>query len=224
MRIKGICGLFVILLLFSPGRFAAAKYGDTIEWQGRVIAIMDERGQMIYQPVGDDGEIETQALQYLLGNDKEKTLMIPEGTSINLDQTLEPGNNTTLIATGVTIVQTKANTCLLSNQVDKGAYQSLKNVRILGGTWKNRLNSKAYCSMCFVQASNVTIENATILACTLGNGIRLAGCKNVNISACEIRAEKPKKATKAQEQAAVGIVPATPLPTQDVKSVLHADY
>lgn len=224
MKIKYLCILFVVLLLLCPEIKASAKYGDAVEWQGRTVAIMDEQGQMIYQPIGDNGELETQALQYLLGNDKKKTLMIPEGTVLNLNQTIEIGNNTTLITTGVTMIQTKANTCLLSNRVDREAYQSLKNVRIRGGIWKNRLSSKAYCSMCFIQASNITIENVTILACTLGNGIRLAGCKKVDISNCEIRAEKPKKKTKLQERAAVEIVPATPLLTRNVKSVMNEDY
>lgn len=224
MKIKYVCILFALLLFLCPGTKVSAKYGDAVEWQGRTVAILDEQGQMIYQPIGDNGELETGALQYLLENDKKKTLMIPEGTVLNLDQTIEIGNNTTLIATGVTMIQTKANTCLLSNRVDKEAYQSLKNVWIRGGIWKNKLNSKAYCSMCFVQASNVTIENVTIQTCTLGNGIRLAGCKNVNISNCEIRAEKPKRKTKAQEQAALEIVPATSFLTSDVGSVEDEDY
>lgn len=223
-KIQYMCVLFALLSFLCPGMKASAKYGDAVEWQGRTVAIMDEQGQMIYQPIGDNGELETQALQYLLGNDKKKTLMIPEGTVLNLNETLEIGNNTTLLVTGATMIQTKANTCLLSNEVDQEAYQSLKNVRIQGGIWKNKLNTKAYCSMCFIQASNVTIENATILSCTLGNGIRLAGCKNVNISACEIRAEKPGRKTKAQERASIEIVPATPLLTRDVRSVANEDY
>lgn len=223
MKIKHVFAVFVLFLFLVPGARASAKYGDIVEWQGRTVAIIDEQGQMIYQPVGDNGELETQALQYLLGNDKKKTLMIPEGTELNLNQTIELGNNTTLITMGVTIVQTKANTCLLSNQVEKEAYQSLKNVWIRGGTWKNRSSSKAYCSMCFVQASNITIEDVTILSSALGNGICLAGCKKVKISDCEIRAEKPKKTRKAQEQAAIEMLPATPLLAQSVKSVLNTD-
>ncbi len=206
--------VLAMVLFLCRGMEASAKYGDIVEWQGRTVAIMDEQGQMMYQPIGDNGELETQALQYLLGNDRKKTLMFPEGSTINLNRTLEIGSNTTLIATGVTVVQAKPNTCLLTNRVDQPNYHALENVLIRGGIWKNKVSSDEYYAMCFIQASNITMENATVQACDRGNGIRLMACRKVTLSACEIRAEKSKKKAKSPEQAAIEMLPATPLLTK----------
>lgn len=216
------------LLLLAAGSFLlqghmvlAAEYGDVVQWHDQTIAIYNEAEEMIYQPIGDNGVLETQALDYLLNNDQEKTVIIPEGTTIRLDHELTIGSNTTLNVTGVTIIQMKDGAGILINQAGDTNYQSLENVVIQGGLWKNKYNKKANNMFCFLQASNIQMEDMTILANLRGNGIRLIACQKVMISNCEVRAKKIKGIKNKSVSAAVEMDPATPLLTSGLKSVIN---
>lgn len=218
-----ICIVVFLLSLFLSGKtmVSAAEYGDTVQWHERTVAIYNEEGEMMYQPIGDDGELETQALNYLLGNDQEKTLMIPEGTVIKLNRELTIGSNTTLIATGVTMMQTKDGTGGLMNRATDVDYRSLENVVIQGGVWKNKHKKRACPMICFVQASNVQMEDMTIITNIQENGVRLIACRNVTLSRCEIRDSNVKNKKTSPVMAAVEIDPATSLLTSGLKSVIN---
>lgn len=216
---------FYLLLLMGfffclTGRKAsAADYGDVVQWKDQTIATYNEDEEMMYQPIGDDGTQETQALNYLLGNDREKTLMIPEGTTIRLKQSITIGSNTTLIAIGVTFVQTGEGEGLLSNRVTDPDYRSLENVVIQGGVWRSK-HKKKFCPLVvFMHASNIQAEDMTVVTAMPEIGVRLIACKNVTMTHCELRCKKNKKQKKKEDLAAIELDPAVSLLTDGIKSV-----
>lgn len=200
---------------------AAADYGDVVQWNDRTVATYNEDEEMMYRPVGDDGTQETQALNYLLANDREKTLMIPEGTTIKLKQGIRIGSNTTLIATGVTFVQNGEGAGILENQVTDADYRSLENVVIQGGVWKSRHKRKAYPLISLMQASNIQMEDMMVVTSMPETGVKLTACKNVTMTHCEIRCKKGGKDKKNMELAAIELNPAVPLLTEGLKSVIN---
>lgn len=213
--------LMLIGVLFClTGRMAsAAEYGDVVQWKDQTIATYNEDEEMMYLPIGDDGTQEAQALNYLLGNDREKTLMIPEGTTIRLKQSITIGSNTTLIAIGVTFVQTGEGEGLLSNRVTDPDYRSLENVVIQGGVWKSKHKEKFCPLLTFMHASNIQAEDMTVITAMPETGVRLIACKNVIMTHCEFRCKKNKKQKKKEDLAAIELDPAVPLLTDGVKSV-----
>ncbi|MBR1724536.1 MAG: hypothetical protein IJ723_05910, partial [Ruminococcus sp.] len=54
------------------------------------------------------------ALDYLINNNEKKKITLPKGT-FETDRTLLPGNNTTLVATGTTVIQTNPQKNLIIN-------------------------------------------------------------------------------------------------------------
>lgn len=213
--------LLGVLLLSGKKTVSAAEYGDMVQWNGRTVAIYNEEGEMMYQPIGDDGVLETQALNYLLGNEQEKTLMIPEGTEIRLNRELTIGSNTTLIVTGVTITQMKDGAGALTNNATDAEYRSLENVTIQGGVWKNKHKKKAYPMICFVQACNMQMEDMTIVTNLQENGIRLLACRDVTLRRCEVRDKNVKSKKNTPVEAAIELDPATSLLTSGLKSVIN---
>lgn len=210
-----------IFLCLSGRTACAAEYGDVVQWKDQTIATYNEDEEMMYQPIGDDGTQETQALNYLLSSDREKTLMIPEGTVIKLKQGITIGSNTTLIATGVSFVLNGEGTGILDNQVTDTDYHSLENVVIQGGLWRSKHKKKTYPLITLMHASNVQMEDMTVITSVPEIGVRLVACKNVEMSHCEIRCKKSLRQKKKLDLPAVELDPAIPLLTDDLKSVIN---
>lgn len=216
--------LFVCVSLWGSRRVSAEEYGDVVQWKDRTIAVYNEDGEMMYRPVGDDGTLETQALNYLLGSDREKTLMIPEGTMIKLNRELTIGSNTTLLATGVTFHQMEENAGILNNRVTDADYRSLENVVIQGGVWRSKHKKKKYPLVCLMQASNIQMEDMTMITDMPETGIKLIACKNLAMTRCEVRCRKTGKTKKADRTlAALELDPAVSLLTDGLKSVINED-
>lgn len=213
--------LMIIFFCLTGRKASAADYGDVVQWKDQTIATYNEDDEMMYHPIGDDGIQEAQALNYLLGNDREKTLMIPEGTVIKLKQEITIGSNTTLIATGVTFVQNGEGAGILDNQVTDEDYRSLENVTIQGGVWKSRHKKKTYPLISLMQASNVQMEDMTVITSMPETGVQLTACKNIRMIHCEIRCKKSPKQKKGLHLAAVELDPAVPLLTDELKSVIN---
>lgn len=217
------CLLFfmALFLCLTSRKASAADYGDVVQWKDQTIATYNEDDEMMYQSIGDDGTQEAQALNYLLGNDREKTLMIPEGTVIKLKQGITIGSNTTLIATGVTFVLNGEETGILDNQVTDADYRSLENISIQGGVWKSKHKKKAYPLITLMQASNVQMEDMTVITSMPETGVQLIACKNVEMTHCEIRCKKSPKQKKRLDLPAIELDPAVPLLTDELKSVIN---
>lgn len=223
-RVLSKCFLILLLsALFCLGSRTAmaADYGDVVQWNDQIIATYNEDEEMMYRPIGDDGTREAQALNYLLANDREKTLMIPEGITIKLKQGITIGSNTTLIATGVTFVQTGEGVGILENQVTDPDYRSLENVVIQGGIWKSKHKKKSYPVLSLMQASNIQMEDMMVVTSMPEIGIKLTACKNITMTHCEIRCKKSGTKKKNLEMAAVELNPAVPLLTEGLKSVIN---
>lgn len=218
------CFLILLMGMFFclTGRVAsAADYGDVVQWKDQTIATYNEDEEMMYQPIGDDGTQEAQALNYLLGNDREKTLMIPEGTTIRLKKAITIGSNTTLIATGVTFIQTGEGEGFLRNRVTDADYRSLENVVIQGGVWKSRHKKKTCPLITLIQASNIQMEDMTVVTSMPEIGVRLIACKNMELIHCEVRCKKNKKQKRKEDLAAIELDPAISLLTDGEKSVIN---
>lgn len=213
--------LMGIFLCLTSRTASAADYGDVVQWKDQIIATYNEDEEMMYRPIGDDGTQEAQALNYLLENDREKTLMIPEGTTIKLKQGITIGSNTTLIATGVTFVLNGEETGILDNQVTDADYHSLENIVIQGGVWRSKHKKKTYPLITLMHASNVQMEDMTVITSMPETGVRLIACKNVKMLHCEIRCKKSSKHKKKLNLAAVELDPAVPLLTDELKSVIN---
>ena len=213
--------LMAVFLCLTSRKASAADYGDVVQWKDQTIATYNEDDEMMYQSIGDDGTQEAQALNYLLGNDREKTLMIPEGTVIKLKQGITIGSNTTLIATGVTFVLSGEETGILDNQVTDEDYRSLENITIQGGVWKSKHKKKVYPLITLMQASNVQMEDMTVITSMPETGIKLIACKNVKLTHCEIRCKKSPKQKKKLDLPAIELDPAVPLLTDELKSVIN---
>ncbi len=213
-----LMGIFFCLM----GREAsAADYGDVVQWKDQTIAIYNEDEEMLYQPIGDDGTQEAQALNYLLGNDREKTLMIPEGTTIKLKQGITIGSNTTLIAIGVTFVLNGEGTGILDNRVTDEDYRSLENVTIQGGVWRSKHRKKAHPLVVLMQASNIQMEDMTVITSMPETGIQLIACRDVTMTHCEVRCKKSARGRRPSDLAAVELDPAIFSLTDPLKSVIN---
>lgn len=214
--------LFIGIFLCLTGRtVSAAEYGDVVQWKDQTIATYNEDEEMLYQPIGDDGTQEAQALNYLLSSDREKTLMIPEGTIIKLKQGITIGSNTTLIATGVTFVLSGEETGILDNQVTDADYRSLENVAIQGGVWKSKHKKKTYSLLTLMHASNIQMEDMTVITSMPETGVRLIACKNVKMTHCEIRCKKGSRQKKKLDLPAIELDLAVPLLTDELKSDIN---
>lgn len=209
---------FICVSLWGNQRASAEEYGDVVQWKDRTIAVYNEDGEMMYRPIEDDITLETQALNYLLGSDREKTLMIPEGTVIKLNQELTIGSNTTLIATGVIFQQTEEGAGIIDNQVTDADYRSLENVVIQGGVWKSKHKKKKYPLICLMQASNIQMEDMTIITNMPETGVKLVACRNLTMTRCEVRCKKTKK---TDIFAALELDPAVSRLTDGLKSVIN---
>ena len=114
------------------GAVQADDAGDNgIQWRGYTVAAYDEQGRMIYHPIGDANK-DGHALEYLLANDDPKTLVIAQGDTVTVDQVVDIGSNTTIIADGATIQQEQNGKGVLKHIVDGGNYDAIENIKICG--------------------------------------------------------------------------------------------
>lgn len=186
-----------------------AAEGKDIEWKGYTLATYDDQGRMVYHSTGS-AYYDSRGIEYLLNNDKKKTLIIPEGTTITIDQVVDIGNNTTIIATGATIIQQSNGKGALKHIVDGGNYNAIKNVTIIGGKWKNKVNSKACTMLRFAHGSNLKFQGVNIETNYKGHGLELIACKDVLVDKCKIVATNNKTKGKNIREEALQIDIATP--------------
>lgn len=204
----GMCIMMAVNIL-TAGNIVKAQ-GDGIEWKGNTVATFDEQGRMIYHPVGD-ANTDGHALEYLLGNDNEKTLVITAGQTVTVDQVVDIGSNTTIIATGAEIIQEQDGTGVIKHYVDGGNYNAIENVTIVGGKWRNRVNSGVCTMLRFAHGKNLHFQGLDIQSNYTGHGLELIACKNVVVDKCRIIAANEKTRKKNVREEALQIDLATPL-------------
>lgn len=198
------------IIAFGAGKQAdAATEGDTIEWKKMTIATYNAEGQMVYQPI-HSARYDSSALEYLLENDKEKTLVIPSGTNLKVDQVIDIGDNTTLIATGATITQINNGVGVVKHIVDGANYNSIKNVTFIGGHWKTNKNTKGCTMFRFVHGTNLKFKNVSIDTNYQGHALELIGCKKVTVDGCKLIAKNNSTKSGSSREEALQIDIATP--------------
>jgi parallel beta-helix repeat protein len=168
---------------------------------------------MVFHSIGN-ADLNGKAIERALISDKKKTLIIPSGSKIKISEMIDIGSNTTIIAKGATIIQTRSDIGVMRHEVDGGNYNSIKNVKIVGGTWKNAANKNAYSMFRFAHGANLTFQNMTIETNYKGHGLELIACKNVLVKGCKIVAtnNKTKSSTSVEEALQIDIATASTAP------------
>ena len=179
---------------------------DEIKEESTYIA---ENGDIIFVPV-DDAAKNRRELNKLLGSDDKKTLIFPAGSTTKLDTFLNVGDNTTIIATDATIIQTKDGRGILHHVVDKDNFKACKNVTISGGVWKNAVNKKLNSMFRFCHATNIKLKNMNIELNYQGHGIELIACKQCEVIGCKVVAENKSTKKSDSVEEAIQIDIATP--------------
>lgn len=178
-----------------------------IYYQKRVIATKDSRGVITFRPSGGDDHSE---LEYILRGDQRKTVVLPKGKTIKIGSRVSIGSNTMLNATGATIIQTNPSYGLLMNDVDAINYSSVHNVTIVGGTWKNKYNTKAVSSVRFAHGRDLKFKNMTIISNYQSHCLELIACKDVKVYNCTLRETNDSTKSKTSVEDALQIDLATP--------------
>ncbi len=183
--------------------------------RGNVIGIYNEAGEIEFQPLTKDykgaayEKLNALALEQLCKGDKEKTIVIPSGTTVKISFATKLGNNTTIKANGATIVETDSQKGMMANDVDALNYNSLKNVKIIGGTWKNASSSGRKGTMFrFAHGQNIVFDGCNISSNYAGHSIELIACKNATVKNCTINGLGTASKTCLEEQVQIDI--ATP--------------
>lgn len=217
-----ILGLWLLALPVS-----AHKNGEKVKgsWN-RVAGTYNEQGQLVMNVCTKDykkngkqisvSDVNSDALDVLCEGNEEKTIVIPAGSTVELEDVFQIESNTTIIADGATIVMTESGKGILNNTPTAVNYNSLKNVTIHGGTWKINNTKEACTVMRFCHGSNLTIENATIISNYESHAIELIAMKDVTIKNCSLKVQgkKNKKSVEdalqidlASPKTAPGLVP-----------------
>lgn len=209
---------------FSVSSAFAATAGDVIYGiKGNVIGIYNSAGEIEFQPLESDykgteyEKLNALALQQLCGNDAAKTIVIPSGKTVRINFAILVGNNTTIKASGATIVQVDSKKGMIANKVDATSYNSVKNVKILGGVWKNASSSGLKGSMFkLAHGQNILIDGCDISANYNGHSIELIACKNATVQNCQIYGLGKASKTCSEEQVQIDI--ATPKTAPGIKA------
>lgn len=159
-------------------RICGKKYED-----GTIKFIMSAKGAGKARQTGND-------LQYLLENNRKKTIILPK-KKIKIERVLMPGNNTTIIAKGATIYQTDRNKPILTSYSSWGYQQPVKNLKIVGGKWRvkgNAKNTRPTSYFRFMHSKKIKLQKLDIETNYISHGIELLACKNVTIDKCKVLA------------------------------------
>lgn len=204
--------LSMLILVFSMGTpyIKAAEAGEQIILRKVVIGIYQEDGSILFCPQEDPAR-NRQALEYLLDNDNPKTLIIPEGSTVKVEAVIDIGDNTTILADGATIIQTKDGLGLIKHTVDQLDYQSIRHVTVQGGTWINESNTKGCTMFRFAHGTDLNFKDITIETNYQGHALELIACQDTVVDGCHLYAanESTKKKNSVEEALQIDI--ATPI-------------
>lgn len=170
----------------------------------------DTAGRYVFKPTGDPA-MDARIIEYYLNNNKKKTMVFTEGTTTEVSQVLDIGSNTTIVASGAAVVQTVDGKGVLQHAIKGNKYNAIQNVKIVGGTWKNKKNTKAHSIMRFAHGKNIQLEGVTVETNFQSHGVALVACKNAVVNECTIvaRNNKTKKSNSVEEALQIDL--ATPL-------------
>ncbi len=171
---------------------------------------LDVNAQTIVPASGDQsGKTDYKNIMGALDNDGD--VVLEDGATYYLKATLWLENNSSITATGATIISKSG---AFRNRPSKGNYQSVKNVSVEGGTWK--YIDKDGFKKSFIQFShgqNITLKNLTVYSNYQGHGIELVACKNVLVDNCVLKGVGKTKKNSVEEQLQIDIATPRTAPT-----------
>jgi hypothetical protein len=183
----------------------------------RIIGEYQDDGSILFIKQ-EDAHANANALKELIADNRKKTIVLPKET-VEIDQTLVIGSNTTLIATGATVLETKEKAILLEDE-------PVKNVTIKGGKWLidtiEKGNLFENTSIRFLHASNVTLDKLYVNTCYIGHALELVACKNCAVTNSKFLAIGKTKAKSLEEAVQIDI--ATPQTSPSAKELLGDSY
>lgn len=172
--------VFALVLLFAMTvpNVSAADSGNTYE----------------FTPT-DNANKNYHELRDLVSDDSAKTIVIKPGSDFLVNGMLRPGSNTTIIATGAKITFTKGKNVFFTTP-DGNNYDAVKNLKIVGGTWRSQENGGRKSSMMVVShGSNITFDGVDINANYVGHSIEIIACRDVTVKIAPSRVWGPAART-----------------------------
>ena len=192
MRKKTIAQVACVAFLMCMGMGVTA-HADTY---------VNDNGEIVYSPTyGEENANKNAAeINAIISSDDEKTVVFEDGATIYIGSTLRVGSNTTIKAGKATIIQTVDGRGILSQNVDgSGKYDSIENITITGGIWKNKDNKATHSIFRFCHGQKMKINKVKITTNYKSHGIELIAMKNVKIKKCTIKAEGEKSSTSVED-------------------------
>jgi len=168
-----------------------------------VIGYLNESNEIVYK-LAANPYYNVNYLNYLLGDNVQKTVVFSSGMTIPLRYAIKPGSNKIIKATGATIQITTPG---------RGAIASIKpitNIKVYGGTWRN-IADVAGCTNSmfrFAHSSNILVDGVDVQANVDGHSFEIIACKNVTVRDSKIVAVGSYVSTRYEEQVQIDI--ATP--------------
>ena len=158
--------IFGLFLIFDTGQVQAAS--KTVKYKGKTIAKYNKSGQMVLVP-SKNSNTNYKNLNRLISGKKKKTVVIPKGSTIKLNGVLRPGNNTTIIARGAKIIGKKK-----SNVIFAAPNKKLKNLTIIGGTWRSvDKGGRTGSLFAFSYVTNLVMDGVDCNANYIGHAIEI---------------------------------------------------
>lgn len=195
------CLLFLFSLILFGGLFLtlhtseAQAASKTVKYNGKVIAKYNKAKQLVLVP-SKSASANYKNLNRLMSGNKKKTIVIPKGSTIKLGGVLKPGNNTTIIAKGAKIIGKKK-----SNIIFAAPNKKLKNLSIIGGTWRSADKYGRTGSLfAFSYVKNLMMDGVDCNANYKGHAIEIIACNNVTIKNCTVAAIGSNPSTCLEEQ------------------------
>ena len=174
----------------------------------RADSYINDSGEIVYSPTYGEDHASKNALEIneLISSDEEKTVVFENGSTIYIGATLRVGSNTTIKAGNATIIQIVDGRGILSQNVDgTGDYDSIENVSITGGIWKNKENKATHSIFRFCHGKNMKISKAKITTNFKSHGIELIAMKNVTVDKCTIKAVGEKSSTSVEDAVQIDV-------------------
>lgn len=139
----------------------------------------------VAEPTGDtEGREDHRMIQNILASDKEVRLKSGETYYIIRPILLDSGQK--IYAEGATIICMQG--AFRNNAPVKDNYQSVKDVAVDGGTWKNISEEGLRGTMIqFVHGQNITVKNLNVSCNYEGHAIELIAVKDVVIDNCKVK-------------------------------------
>lgn len=217
---RWILTLAVLFSLYFWGLLSvpASAYsaGDVVmgSWN-RVAGTYNDQGQIVMNVCTEDiqsrsgvityAHVNSNALDALCGGDEQKTIVIPSGSVVELENVVHLGSNTTIIADGATLIMTQSGKGVLNNIPRVANYNSIENVRIQGGTWKGTSETGGGSTIRLNHGRNIIIENAVVSANYESHAIELIAMENVTVRNCQLEVYGRKNKNSVEEALQIDI-------------------